>query len=228
MKKKLFAVACFCLLAFPFTSSAGIVYNREGSGGNWTLTTTPLVGTTPTFTMDLPGDASVTGFQDVHETFNYFRMATTDGMSGAVFSTHLYNYTYSFFDTLNLGQTWSNLSGGTNQAWGDIALMYNEDEGPGQGDTYQTGSPMYIPFKFNDTTAGGAERYGYLQLGVTAMGGAGNPTSTLTLTYNGWAYETDGTPIEMGPIPVPEPSTVLLLLAAGAFAGVRFIRKKKC
>jgi hypothetical protein len=178
-----------------------------------------------TFTMDLPGDASVTGYQGTSSDLNYFGIGATSGMPGAEFSRSVNPLdSYYYFNRLNAGQTWSDLPvDGDIADWGLVASMYNVIAGGGMGENYGTGSPIYIPFNFADTTAGDATRYGYIQLGVTGSGQIG-PNSTLTLTYNGWAHETNGSEIQMGA--VPEPSSTALLLGAGALALVRIFRKK--
>ncbi len=171
--------------------------------------------------MDLPGDASDTGYQGTAGDLNYFGIGHTESMPGADFSRSLYLGQY-YFDRLNVGETWSDLTVGDIADWGLVASMYNVNAAGGMGENNWTGSPIYIPFYFTDTTVS-ATRYGYIDLAVTGTGSIG-PSSSLTLTYNGWAYETNGSEIQMGA--VPEPSSTALLLGAGAFALVRIFRKK--
>ncbi len=225
MKKKLLALASLCLASFPLTSSAAVIWT-DGSGGSWTFLASNTGVTGDTFTMDLPGDASVTGYQGTSLSLNYFGIGKTSGMTGAEFSRSV-NPTDSFyyFNRLNAVQTWSDLPvDGDIADWGLVASMYNMNAGGGMGENYGTGNPIYIPFYFTDTTVS-ATRYGYIQLGVSGSGQADPlPTSSLTLAYTGWAYETDGTQIAMGA--VPEPSTTVLFLAAGSWMMARGFRRK--
>ena len=77
-----------------------------------------------------------------------------------------------------------------------------------------TGNPQYlgVRFKLNGT---GEDRYGYIGIDI-------NNSADLTGWISEFAYETTGGPIEAGAI--PEPSSGLALLAAGA-AGL--LRRKR-
>jgi len=83
---------------------------------------------------------------------------------------------------------------------------------------------MYLPFEFQDSTAGNALRYGWMEVSLSNPMG-GNPD----LTLFGYAYDNSGAEIPMGAT-TPEPSSVALLalgaLAFGA-AGVRNWRAKR-
>ncbi len=124
------------------------------------------------------------------------------------------------------GQTWNDLpSGGQNiNTWGNTASIYNSGDNLLEGDTYGTGSPLYIPFYFTDTSAGDVTKYGYVALSITTSGSG--PAADLTLALTGLAYQnTAATQIGMGA--VPESTSAVLVLGAGAFASLGLFRKKR-
>lgn len=81
---------------------------------------------------------------------------------------------------------------------------------------------QYYAWSFNDSTQGGAARYGWAEVSLAMAGyNAGGPT----LTIWGYAYDDSGLKPNMGQMTIPEPtSAALLALGAMAF-GARGVRK---
>lgn len=85
---------------------------------------------------------------------------------------------------------------------------------------------LYVAFRFADSTAGDATRYGWAELSMTVGIGSGPD-----VTLSGFAYDASGAMIAMGDtggaIPEPATSAAITALCALAFGGVRRWRAGK-
>lgn len=109
-------------------------------------------------------------------------------------------------------------------AWDNPALLYNVPVAWVNDVNGSSGTSdfdhQYYAWMFNDSTQGGAARYGWAEVSLAMAGyNAGGPTLTV------WAYAYDNTGLKptMGAIPEPT-STALLALGAMAL-GARGVRK---
>ncbi|WP_309387783.1 hypothetical protein [Cerasicoccus frondis] len=86
-------------------------------------------------------------------------------------------------------------------------------------------SNQYMAFSFNDSTAGGATRYGWAELSQII-----GPTTDPLVTLHSWAYDDTGATIAMGAgaSAIPEASTVTMsAFGALALGGIVAWRKRK-
>ena len=118
----------------------------------------------------------------------------------------------------NAGQTWNNMGGsGATMAGAFVAARgFSSLHGPGSF------SHKYMAFEFKDTTAGGAVRYGWVDLSATVTASSGP-----SVTIHSWAYEGTGLTLGMS-VPEPAESTAAVAgaLLLGA-AGLRTWRKRR-
>ncbi|MFZ4693921.1 MAG: PEP-CTERM sorting domain-containing protein [Verrucomicrobiia bacterium] len=159
-------------------------------------------------TLDLPGTNDLTilkfTFTDgVAGKANYFQLYVGGvgggGIATAVDATSLY-----FARSLNVGQTWANLGGGSVTTWADISRLYQD--GSSSNGHLRT-DPTYVPFNFVDSTDLNLTKYGYVSLDTYATGSGAS--AQLTLNIHGYAYENSGAQIQMGAI--PEASTYAMI-----------------
>jgi len=136
-------------------------------------------------------------------------------------------YTGIFAKRANAGATWSAI--GTQAKTGGLIgkrVSYFYLSSLTGGGVYGPGSftDKYVAFKFQDSTAGNADRYGWALLSMNIDSGTGPD-----VTLQRWAYDNTGAKIAMGAV-VPEPtSAALVMFGALAFGamGVRRWRAQK-
>lgn len=110
-------------------------------------------------------------------------------------------------------------------AWDNPALLYNVpvawvDDVGGQSATSNF-DHQYYAWTFNDSTQGGAARYGWAEVSLAMAGyNAGGPT----LTVWGYAYDDTGAKLTMGQA-IPEPTSTALLALGAMALGARGVRK---
>jgi hypothetical protein len=182
--------------------------NFGGTPISSTITTIPLSSTAETLlSLDLPGESSlnITRFNFNNE--NFFQI------SGVTLKQQLIG-SYYYAQGGGAGLKWSDIiAANSENAWGNISAITDNAHSMGAGAvTGLRPEPTYIPFYFQDTSAGNADRYGYLALSTT-LSGAGS-SAEVAISISGWAYDDSGAQIGMGAI--PEPSTALLLGMAGS------------
>lgn len=118
----------------------------------------------------------------------------------------------------NAGQTWNNMGGSGATMTGRVVAERGASAVIGPGSF----SHKYLAFQFKDTTAGGALRYGWVDLSATVTVSTGP-----SVTIHSWAYEGSGQTLGMS-VPEPAESTAAVAgaLLLGA-AGLRTWRKRK-
>ncbi len=188
----------------------------------------------PSFTMDLPGTASLTinradngvpGFTYGSNTYTAIPPTTqrVDVGGNSVVQIRRFPSAGAYFARRNsAGLTWDaiadtvgpsarigwrNLPGGT--------ATPGAVNGPGSF------TDKYIAFRFQDTDAGNADRYGWVGLSMTVDANTGPD-----VTVRDWAYDDSGEKIQLGAVPEPS-SAALLALGALALGGVRRWRASK-
>ena len=228
--KALLAVSAGAV-ALPQVVDAAIIYSG---------TINEQVGFSPGFnasyTLDLPGNAdlqliraSVPGSYPV----NLSNTARVDfrQLNGYA-RVRAYGGTPAFAKRNSVGLTWDGIVGQTvTSARIGWRSTYFTTSGPAGG-VRGPGSftDKYIAFKFQDSTAGNADRYGWALISMSVTGGfpvGSGPDVTLT----SWAYDDSGAKIAMGAgavAAVPEPSAAALMaIGALALGGVRRWRASK-
>ncbi len=79
----------------------------------------------------------------------------------------------------------------------------------------------YLAWQFDDSTQGGAVRYGWIEVGLTILGfNAGGPN--VTVYRYGW--DNTGVKPTMGQTPVPEPSAAAIVVFGAMALGSRGVR----
>lgn len=81
-------------------------------------------------------------------------------------------------------------------------------------------SNKYVAFRFQDSTAGNATRYGWALMSMGITTGSG-PDVTLTR----WAYDNTGATIATGALTVPEPSSAALVMFGALALGATGVRR---
>lgn len=90
----------------------------------------------------------------------------------------------------------------------------------------------YLLFTFQNTEVG-LVNYGWIRVASATreISPDGQSITSLSVTFDAWGYQDDGSPIKAGQIAVPEPSTTASLAMAGALvsgaAGLRAWRKRR-
>ena len=93
-----------------------------------------------------------------------------------------------------------------------------------------TGQYLLFTFKNSDS---GLVNYGWIHVAsaTRAFAPDGSAITSLSVTFDAWAYQDDGSPIRAGQVAVPEPSTTASLAMGGALvagaAGLRAWCKKQ-
>lgn len=195
--------------AMPQKSSAMVVYDNQGGTVSYT-------GLHSFILNNLPGNAQL-GFQANR------RGSSTVTSKRSIVGGQLGGY-------VRLRAAW--IPSSQHPLWNQIAASTRSGPFAMATATYSHHNPdlaghKYLAFEFQDSTAGNALRYGWIDITL-----ANNDLNTggdyPAMTINAWAYDTTGAQLGMGL--VPEPSSVSLL-ALGALAlgakGVRSWRKKR-
>jgi hypothetical protein len=210
-------LTCAAAVAVPITNAA-IVYDASpnvkvgfssGFGGTWTL---DLPGTVDLQLQRLEGRLGYYAVQAKGAGAGYLRVRSYKPMWG-----------YPFAKRGSAGMTWSNIGGnvGTRGIMG-LRTSTSWLVGPGSF------SDKYVTFKFQDSTQGNADRYGWLKLSMAISGRPSASWSGPDVTLKGWGYDTTGAKIAMGAVPEPASAAAgtgaALVLGA---AGVRAWRKRQ-
>jgi len=171
-------------------------------------------GTGSLFVLELPGVAKLEGYSTTDRGLNFFQ--TFAGAGVVDFGRHL-NGSFYYFNSAAEGETWSSGSAVSIGGWGNIASISQTT-----GEVLDPrADPTYILFRFEDTTDGNMQKYGYYKTS-TEVSGSGVDSVLIWKIY-GYGYETEaGTEIAMGA--VPEPATMGLLGVVGA--GILFFRRR--
>ena len=178
---------------------AAIVHNDNGGAG-WTLSAGK-----PTQTINFNADATSDARLVWLSTYN---TALIQGRNGGERVHTGANNARRF----TAGQTIST-GAGTWQTFVGTIFMYNAGWTNGNFTDVNTG---YLGLRFND----GGTKYAWVHIDSIAANGS-------QYHVDGYAYQTDGSPIQAGEMPVPEPSTIALALLASGAAGVMRSRRKK-
>lgn len=197
--------------------SAAVIYTPVS--GNYSVTTAPLPGSS-VFTVDLPGtnDLVVIDFSFSNGSVplsNFYQLSIVNS-GGAYIPADILEGLY-YAHSLNVDETWDNLSGGqTGTIYGA-----NLDRMPqtGAADYYPRSNPTYVPFWFYDTSDSNLKKYGYVTLSTYETGSGAS--AVLHLDLSGYAYENSGAKIQMGA--VPEPSA--FVTAALGILGCKVMRR---
>lgn len=208
-------LGCAATVALPLASGA-IIYDASpnvkvgfspGFGGTWTL---DLPGTVDLQLQKLKAHAWTYTVQAKGAGAGYLRVRATLVSS------------LPFAKRGSLSKTWSNIGGNVGTR-GIIGLRTSTSfvRGPGAF------TDKYVAFKFQDSTQGDADRYGWLKLSMAISGRPSASWSGPDVTLKGWGYDTTGAKIAMGAVPEPASAAAVTgaALVLGA-AGVRAWRKQ--
>lgn len=213
-------------LASLFTLSAGALAFAPEAGDQiiWSGVVDAKIGfgsgDSISYTVDLPG-ADDLKIGRINSNGRYVSAHRTGTALNLVIQRNATGTALDFFKAAAAGQKWGTLGG----LAGNYALLVLQGSGTGTRGP-GTYNHLYALFRFADTTAGNALRYGWLDL--SGLGGSGPDIPTLTL--HSWAYDASGAEIPAGFTAVPEPQATSLVtgtaLVLGA-AGVRAWRRKR-
>lgn len=175
------------VLGFMMGASAEVVYDDFGGTPlTYSFGTTPLSTAEETVVeLDLPGGKKATIIQFYYDNENFFQIHSVDVKQNLVGS-------FFYAGSAEANQTWSAVSSNGTNGWGNISALSLLD----YSTEHLRENPTYIPFRFEDTTASNALKYGYINCSTELSGSGSN--SVLTLTIYSYAYETDGSEIAMG------------------------------
>jgi hypothetical protein len=219
--------------------SAGAVAIPQAADAFYSGVINEQVGFSPGFgssyTMDLPGTAALTinradngqGSYHFPSSDSYPAVPPTTQQvnvaGNSVVQIRRYPAAGAYFARRNsAGLTWDaivdTVGSSARIGWRDLpggTATPGNVNGPGSF------TDKYIAFRFEDTDAGNALRYGWVGLSMTVDANTGPD-----VTVHGWAYDDSGEKIATGV--VPEPSSVALTaLGALALGGVRRWRASK-
>src|SRR5258706_5385120 len=209
-------------VAMPQTSNADIIFTDlsgnpgdvgDNSGASFLISNLPGIARFGFQFTQVATNTVTTGSSRwivAGQAAGYVRVATTGGAGG-----------FFLVKANDKSVTWNQISPLHMYRTGTMGFANDQfQHGPNSYDH------KYIAFRFQDSTAGNALRYGWIDVSLSNPGNATGPDVTIF----GYAYETSGATIPMGAMPVPEPST-MSLLALGALAlgsrGVRSWRNKR-
>lgn len=203
-------LGCAAAAALPLANAA-IIYDASpnvkvgfspGFGGTWTL--------------DLPGTVDLQLQKLQAHSWSYTVQAKGAGVGYLRVRATLASG-FPFAKRGSAAKTWSNVGGNVGTR-GVVGLRTNSSSVRGPGSF----TDRYVAFKFQDSTQGNADRYGWLKLTMTISGSAGPD-----VTLKGWGYDTTGAKIAMGAVPEPASAAAVTgaALVLGA-AGVRAWRKR--
>jgi hypothetical protein len=214
---RLATLGCAAAAALP-AADAAIIYDSSPS-----VKVGFSSGFGTTWTLDLPGTVDLQLQRLKASPWTYTAQVKGPGV-GYLRVRSFLTAARPFAKRGSAGNTWSNIGGniGTRGIVG-VRTTTSNIRGPGSF------SDKFVAFKFQDSTQGNADRYGWLQLSMDIHGWpAGPPFTGPDVTLKGWGYDNSGAKIAMGAVPEPASAAAVTgaALVLGA-AGVRAWRKRR-
>ena len=208
-------------VAMPQTSNADIIYTDLNSSPAHV----GFLGGEASFMFTLPGSA-LFGFQRFERTVTTTTPFTTTKLYRTVLAADMYGAAPAKIQAGAGGFAAPQTFGA---AW-DQGLPLTYTVGMGVANTYghspQNGyDHKYLAWTFVDSSAGGAVRYGWIEVGlsisnVNPIGSTGGPD----VTIYGYAYDDTGAKPTMGQRPVPEPTSAAFMIVGALALGSRGLR----
>ena len=192
------AAAAGAGLLGALNANAAIVHQSV----NWTLSAGNMATD-----INFNGDATVDA-----RLYWYTSKGATHARARGVFGGEAVHTAGNDMVRFTTGQSISN-GAGTWATWARGIFKYS---GGFVGGNFSNLNVGYLGMRFND----GGTKYAWVHIDSIAADGSQYHVA-------GYAYQTDGSAIEAGEMPVPEPSTIALALLASGAAGVMASRRKK-
>jgi hypothetical protein len=210
-------------VAMPQTSNADIIYTDLSSNP----AQVGFLGGGAMFMLDQLPSSVVFGFQRFERTVTTTSPFTTTRLYRTVLAADMFGASPmqlhagagGFAVPLAYGAAWDQLLPLTYTVAMGVANTYGRSPNSGY-------DHLYLAFTFADSTAGFADRYGWIEVGlsivnVNPFGNTGGPN---VIIY-GYAYDNTGAQPTMGQRPVPEPSSAALMVIGAMVLGARGLRK---